>query len=133
MKWKPSESLSRQLPAPKNIPYQSVHKYVDIQAAYLRDGLWKKDRIFSGLRCKESIDDFTLLLKSSRLGIEVRPPVSASDASTPVRRGFCLANRVGDKTAAACRRDQRQMPWSSSQHGQDRGQRSEKSGSWTPP
>src|ERR1700724_471767 len=57
--------------------YQSVHKYVDIQAAYLRDGLWKKDRIFSGLRCKESIDDFTLLLKWSRLVIEVRPTVSA--------------------------------------------------------
>jgi hypothetical protein len=35
--------------------------------------LWKKDRSFSGLRCKESIDDFTLLLKSSRLVIEVRP------------------------------------------------------------
>ena len=54
-----------------------MHKYVDAQAAYLREGLWKKDRILSGLRCKESIDDFTLSLKSSRLVIEVRPTVSA--------------------------------------------------------
>src|SRR5260221_5328558 len=34
--------------------------------------LWKKDRTFSGLRCRDSIDDFTLVLKSSRLVMEVR-------------------------------------------------------------
>src|ERR1700681_4757040 len=69
--------MKRMWPRDVTAEIRIVHKYVDIQAAYLRDGLWKKDRIFSGLRCKESIDDFTLLLKSSRLMIEVRPTVSA--------------------------------------------------------
>ena len=43
----------------------------------MSDGFWKKDRIFSALRCKESMDDFTFFLKSARLVMEARPTVSA--------------------------------------------------------
>jgi hypothetical protein len=50
---------------------------ISVQAAYLRDGFWKKERIFSGERCNESIDDFTIFLKSAKLVMEVRPTVSA--------------------------------------------------------
>ena len=32
-----------------------IQKYLDTQAAYLREGFWKKDRIFSGLRCKDCL------------------------------------------------------------------------------
>src|SRR5215467_11309513 len=58
---------------------RSINQYISkwTQAAYLREGLWKKDRTFSELRWRESIDDFTFALKSSRLVMEVRPTVSA--------------------------------------------------------
>jgi hypothetical protein len=42
----------------------------------LRDGFIKKERIFAGERCNESIDDFTFL-KSAKLVMELRPNVSA--------------------------------------------------------
>ena len=76
--------------------YYSVHKYVDTQATYLREGLWKKDWIFWGLRCKESIDAFTLFLKSSRLVIEVRPTVSALRCFHTSSSGF-LSGEYGGR------------------------------------
>jgi hypothetical protein len=38
---------------------RGIHKYIDVQAAYLSVSFWKKERIFSALRCKECMDDFT--------------------------------------------------------------------------
>ena len=43
----------------------------------MRDGFMKKERIFAGERCNESIDDFTFFLKSAKLVMELRPIVSA--------------------------------------------------------
>src|SRR5260370_25259134 len=44
----------------------------------MREGMWKKDRTFSGLRCRDSIDDFYL-------GLEI---VESGDGGTSNRIGF---------------------------------------------
>ena len=39
----------------------------------MKDGFWKKERIFSGECCNESIDDFTFFLKSAKLVMDAHP------------------------------------------------------------
>ena len=63
---------------------------------YKSMGFWKKQRIFSGLRCKESIDDFTLLLKSARLAMVARPTVSVLRCFQTSSSGF-LSGEYGGR------------------------------------